>query len=205
MNSKPIAGALVLAATAAFAAPASANNSLTFQGVTFGMIALDSDTLQLTIDNALEATGDWAAPPIAFITAMEVKDLGGNVSGGTLAGWTNSDNSLSANGCLNGNTNGACFTYGGGALALTNHMVFTIDFAPGSVLDMGGTLPTLADPTPADPLPHLKLHFTATENGPKVGSLLSQPIPAVPEPGTYALLLAGVGIVGFVARRRRQD
>jgi hypothetical protein len=29
------------------------------------------------------------------------------------------------------------------------------------------------------------------------------PTPAVPEPETYAMLLAGLGIVGFVARRRR--
>ena len=28
---------------------------------------------------------------------------------------------------------------------------------------------------------------------------------AVPEPQTYAMLLAGLGLMGFVARRRRQD
>lgn len=30
------------------------------------------------------------------------------------------------------------------------------------------------------------------------------PLPAVPEPETYAMLLAGLGILGFVARRRKQ-
>ena len=31
------------------------------------------------------------------------------------------------------------------------------------------------------------------------------PVPAVPEPQTYALLLAGLGAMGFVGRRRRAD
>ena len=31
------------------------------------------------------------------------------------------------------------------------------------------------------------------------------PVPSVPEPETYALMLAGIGAVGFVARRRRHD
>ncbi len=34
------------------------------------------------------------------------------------------------------------------------------------------------------------------------GFLLS--ISAVPEPGTYAMLLAGLGLMGFVARRQRR-
>jgi hypothetical protein len=32
----------------------------------------------------------------------------------------------------------------------------------------------------------------------------SGPVPSIPEPGTYALMLAGLGVVGFMARRRRQ-
>ena len=35
------------------------------------------------------------------------------------------------------------------------------------------------------------------------GNLVNQTISAVPEPSQYAMLLAGLGVVGFVARRRR--
>ena len=46
--------------------------------------------------------------------------------------------------------------------------------------------------------------------GRKTGSLVSEDITlatvtAVPEPETYAMLLAGLGLMGFVARRRSQD
>jgi len=36
-------------------------------------------------------------------------------------------------------------------------------------------------------------------------SLTSTAVAAIPEPETYAMLLAGLGIVAFVARRRRAD
>lgn len=50
-------------------------------------------------------------------------------------------------------------------------------------------------------------HFTV--NGLALGggfngtvNITSTPLPAIPEPSTYALLLAGIGVVGLVARRR---
>ena len=42
--------------------------------------------------------------------------------------------------------------------------------------------------------------ITGTSGG---SYLLSSALTAVPEPGTYALLFAGLGVMGFVARRRR--
>ena len=40
-------------------------------------------------------------------------------------------------------------------------------------------------------------------NGTRGGSYSLTSVSAIPEPQTYALLLAGLGVIGFVARRRR--
>ena len=49
--------------------------------------------------------------------------------------------------------------------------------------------------------PHLKVQFLIDEDQRKpTGSVLSQP---VPEPETYAMMLAGLGLLGAIARRRK--
>src|SRR5436190_4092671 len=106
-------------AAAAFAASPAGANTLTYQGVTFETMALDADTLQLSILNATSATGDWTG--INYLKAFELKDIG-NVTGATLAGWSVSvDNGLAAFGCTTGGTTGACFT-STPAATLTNSM-----------------------------------------------------------------------------------
>ena len=112
-------------AAAAFAASPAGANTLTYQGVTFETMALDADTLQLSVLNATSATGDWTG--INYLKAFELKEIG-NVTGATLAGWSVSvDNGLAAFGCTTGGTTGACFT-STPAATLTNSMVYTIDF-----------------------------------------------------------------------------
>ena len=180
-----LSAAIAVAAIAA--SPASAN-TLTYQGVTFETLAVDSDTLQLSVLNAINASGDWTG--INYLKSFELKDIG-NVTGAVLAGWSASvDNGLAAFGCTTGGTTGACFT-STPAATLTNSMVYTIDFT-GTNLDFSA--------------PHLKVEFlTGLNDAQKTGSLLSQTIPtAVPEPETYALMMAGLGVMGFVARRRKQ-
>jgi hypothetical protein len=53
-------------------------------------------------------------------------------------------------------------------------------------------------------LPQDTYTLTFNSNAMKVDDV-SIAVTAVPEPETYALMLAGLGIVGFVARRRRPN
>jgi hypothetical protein len=48
----------------------------------------------------------------------------------------------------------------------------------------------------------LKLFYFDSNYGDNAGSILAH-VAAVPEPETYAMMLAGLGIVGFMAKRRR--
>ena len=66
---------------------------------------------------------------------------------------------------------------------------------------------------PANFLMHLEMghayvnvHTTMNPGGELRGQLMRVgEVPAIPEPGTYAMLLAGVGAVGLVVRRRRRQ
>jgi hypothetical protein len=179
--------AAAIAVSALAVVPASAS-TLTYQGVTFETMAVDGDTLQLSILNATNATGDWTG--INYLKAFEIKDIG-DVTGATLAGWSTSvDNGLAAFGCTTGASTGACFT-SSPAATLTDNLVYTIDFT-GTNLDFSA--------------PNLKVMFlVGIDDTQKTGDLSPSILAApVPEPETYALMLAGLSAMGFVARRRKQ-
>jgi hypothetical protein len=54
-------------------------------------------------------------------------------------------------------------------------------------------------------LPHLKVDWNGSKNNYDLVSKNFVAAPPVPEPETYAMLLAGLGAMGFVARRRQAD
>ena len=186
MKLRQLALTSIAAVVVAFVTPATAN-TLTFQGVTFETLA-SGNTLQLTVSNALNGgTGNWA--DVNYLKAFEIKGIG-NVTGATLAGWAvNVNNGLaSAAGCTTGGTPGACFSQSS-AVALNDSMNFTINFT-GTNLNFDA--------------PHLKVQFlTGQYDSKATGDLLSQTIPAIPEPEIYAMMAVGLGLMGWVARRKK--
>ena len=188
MKLRKLATLTAAAAAIAFGTPAIAN-SLTYQGVTFNTQAVDADTMSFSILNATSATGDWAG--VDFLNAFAFKDIG-NVTGATATPNNVSFSTLELNtsGCGGGDSGGACFTANPSPIALTDNMSWTIDFT--------GTGLTFA-------APHLKVLFSGGDVGDGHGSLLSKTVPAIPEPETYAMMLVGFSLLGFVARRRKQS
>lgn len=52
----------------------------------------------------------------------------------------------------------------------------------------------------------LEAPITGFAGGPEtflIYNLAGTPVPAIPEPSTYGLMLAGLGFIGFAARRRK--
>jgi len=180
-----------------------ASAALVSQGVTFTFNDLGSNTLRLTIDNILNATGDWG--PVTLFDGFDVRDVG-SFSAATATyvfappqsepGQLGEQVTGSGIGCDNGGGASACFDWTPN-LSLTNHMVIDIAFTPSG----GGT--DLSNP-------HLKVAFLVNDNDTsKTGDLLSLNIRSDPVPGPIVgaglpgLMLACGGLLGL-ARRRRQ-
>lgn len=141
---------------------------LTYQGVTFSS-SWSGQVLTLEID-AAQHTGDWTRAK--GLAALELDGIGDYTSvsvssaPGGAASWTTSSSELNAQGC-SGSTNGQagsrlCFY--GQQIGLSDNMVFSFTFS--------GKAVSAVDP-------HVKVEFVSAK-GKKVGSLLSQTLPASP-------------------------
>ena len=178
-----------------------ASASLVSQNVTFTFNVVDADTLRLTVDGVLDATGNWA--PVKYFDAFDIRNVGSfSAATATYLATPQSETGVggkqvsgSGTGCGNGGGASACFDWTPN-LTLTNHMVFDIDFTPsGSGLNFTN--------------PHLKVGFLVNDTDrSKTGDLLSlnfapNQISAVPEPSTWAMMILGFCGVGFMAYRRK--
>lgn len=173
---------IVLAGLLGVGGIATANAGLlTYQGVTFAS-SWSGKVLTLEIDAAAH-TGDWTKAK--GLAALELNGIG-NYSGVTVTtapngvtGWTTSSSELNAGGC-SGDTNGQagsrlCFY--GQQVALADNMVFSFTFSGNDIQAVD---------------PHVKVEFV-NGKGRKVGSLLSQTLPASPNTATATGGTGGTG------------
>jgi len=114
-----------------------------------------------------------------------VLEYGIGASFGTVAGWTAPGGSFNFTGPIATAT----------AAAVDGNVA-------GLVTNLGGTITTGWAPGDTLWLRWIEQNDPGTDHGLAIDNL-SFSVTAVPEPGTYALLLAGLGVVGFLARRRR--
>jgi hypothetical protein len=172
-------------------------NSLTFQGVTFEIMS-SGNLLTLNIYDALSGgTGNWTN--VQYLSAFEFHDYGGSITSAQVTStntgvtWTNSDGGVnsSGTGCGGGGSSFDCFVASSPA-SLTDVMTWTIQF-------FGTSLNWEA--------PSFKVSFleNLTDTKP-TGDHLSRTIPpvsAIPEPEIYAMMGIGLGVLGWLRRKKK--
>jgi len=167
----------------------------------YGTVTLTQNGTSVDFVVDLAGANAWAKTGAADFQEFKFNGTGvavGDISvtqtfaGQTLAGQT---------GTFNGDGTGdflfgiACTTCGNGNTGITSNIVFSVANA------------TIADLTVANNLGNLfvaDIFSASTGNTGPVDVTAGGPPTSVPEPETYAMLLAGLGLMGFVARRRRR-
>jgi hypothetical protein len=88
----------------------------------------------------------------------------------------------------------------GGLVAPYGALVGAWDTTPSNYFLIGTNFAGVATASTSN----LKLYYFDSNFGDNTGSILVN-VTAVPEPETYAMLLAGLGLIGFMSRRRRNN
>jgi len=197
-----LCGSFALACAAA--GPASADS---FQGTIWSLsttgIDLDvnplTETFQVTL--AVDTSGYTGAGSFLDEVAVKVSSslLGASLvdAPGGLANWSLLAGGINSNGCSGSGGGFSCadsVTVSGGAAVPGGTYSWVFDLTMGNDALFSGLLTS-----------SVKGRFVNAA-GVKVGALVSEKVTlvtVVPEPETYAMLLAGLGLLGFAARRRK--
>jgi len=214
MKARKHALAAVLAATAfGFGTPAIAD---TFQGTVWsltysGSPLADADPFHETYRVTLSVDTNGYTGSGSFLDQVAIKASSSLVSaslfaapGGTSA-WALAAGGINANGCSG---SGGGFECANSTAILNSGRGVAINAGNGVGIDYSWTFDltmnngALITSVGGD---SVKARFVDA-NGVKVGDLVSEGITLtspIPEPETYAMLLAGLGLLGFAARRRK--
>ena len=167
----------------------------------FGTVELTQVGANVNFVVDLAGTNGWAQTGAVDFQLFKFNGTGvavGDISvTQTFAGQTLQGNT----GTFNGDGTGAftfgvsCTTCGNGALTISSNLVFSVANATIAELTVPNTLGNI---------------FVADIFNGRTGAGSGNTGPVdvtgvIPEPETYAMLLAGLGLMGFVARRRRRN
>jgi PEP-CTERM motif len=143
----------------------------------------------------------------AFISALAVDYTGAKPLRSGVSGGVSSISVANANGNPN-STFDFLFKFGNGNSKLTDNEIVNWTSTNFDINKLGTSNSPLALHVEGIAVPKLKSHefgeneFEDNEDGGMSG-WYALSVSAVPEPETYAMLLAGLGLMGAVARRRR--
>ena len=206
-TSKRIGAALLLIAAAAGAQA---------QNVAVGNLWHVSEAIS---QNAIPANVPGTNPDVVFSVNSPFNFNGTSVSVGTWLASSSAFNILENTpgtlaSLMDNGTQGTLLNFTG-MVTVTTGQHFSVAHDDGLTLIIGGvnlgfnpgpTAPTVTDIVYSGPSGNLPFQLVYGEccGGPAVLQIDLPFTAAVPEPETYALMLAGFGALGFVARRRRR-
>ena len=211
---RKLAIAAATAAALGFTSAAQATWTSSFSDVVNGVSGTLSDTgfsggaehytLVLNFAGAGNAIGDYmTAVDIKAFSSYTAFNFSASAGDGT---WTNP---AGTGGISSGGASGVdgCNTGNGGFACMNSSPTFQADL----IIAANSSYTFMFDVFGATGLnttgigAHVGAGFTQFDQTGNAGILSQNTVAAIPEPETYAMLLAGLGLMGFVARRRQRN